>query len=256
MRTLVVIPTYQEGENVERLLRRLRSVAPEVDLLVVDDDSPDGTADRAEDLGRKLGGIDVLRRPAKAGLGTAYRDGFSRGIESGYDLLVSMDADFSHDPAALHSLLTAVEAGAALAIGSRYVPGGSIPDWPWHRRLLSRAGNGYASVMLGVGVSDMTSGYRAYRAEAVRGIYDTPLRTRGYGALIEMAYRVASSGGRVAEVPITFVDRRRGQSKMSATIAFETLWQVTYLGIRSRLSSVSRPSGPTKGEAVPPRQAT
>lgn len=234
MRVLVVIPTYQEAENIGPLLRQLRETVPDADLLVVDDASADGTADVARRINHELGGVEVLGRPGKAGLGTAYRMGFEIGLARGHEVMVSMDADFSHDPTALPALLAAVDEGADLAIGSRYVPGGSIPDWPLHRRAMSRYGNRYASLVLRMPIKDLTSGYRAYRAPILRDLYRQDIRINGYGALIEMAYRVARSGAELAEVPISFVDRRLGKSKMSGAIALETFWQVTRLGFTDR----------------------
>lgn len=235
MRVLVVLPTYEEAANVAEVLRRLRSAAPSADVLVVDDNSPDGTAEIAERLGRELGGVSVLRRPGKAGLGSAYREGFRWGLEAGYDVLVEMDADLSHDPAALPALLDAVSDGADLAIGSRYVPGGSIPHWSWHRRALSRWGNRYAAAALRLRVRDATSGYRAYRAAVVAKLDLDTVRADGYGFQIEMAYRVASMGGSITEVPISFTDRVRGASKMSGRIVVEALALVTWWGLRDRL---------------------
>ncbi len=204
-------------------------------MLVVDDSSPDGTAGIARTAGDDLGQIQVLVRPAKAGLGQAYRAGFRVGMERGYDVLVEMDSDLSHDPAALPELLNAVGSGADLAIGSRYVPGGTIPHWPWHRRALSRYGNRYAGGVLGLMVRDSTSGYRAYRAEMVAKIDLDSVSADGYGFQIEMAYRVAGLGGRIVEVPISFVDRVRGTSKMSSRIVVEALALVTWWGIRDRV---------------------
>ena len=238
--TLVLLPTYQEAANVTDVLRRLRAAVPRAFVLVVDDSSPDGTADLAEAAGAELGGIDVLRRPAKAGLGSAYRAGFAWGMERGYEVLVEMDSDLSHDPAALPRLLVAVADGADLAIGSRYVPGGSIPRWSWHRRALSRFGNRYASVLLRLGVADATSGYRAYRADVLRKVDLASVRADGYGFQIEMAYRVARVGGTVVEVPIAFVDRTHGASKMSARIVAEALVLVTFWGLRDRLRPARR----------------
>jgi dolichol-phosphate mannosyltransferase len=235
VRVLVVLPTYEEAANVAEVLRRLRSAAPSADVLVVDDNSPDGTAEIAERLGRELGGVSVLRRPGKAGLGSAYREGFRWGLEAGYDVLVEMDADLSHDPAALPALLDAVSDGADLAIGSRYVPGGSIPQWSWHRRALSRWGNRYAAAALRLRVRDATSGYRAYRAAVVAKLDLDTVRADGYGFQIEMAYRVASMGGSITEVPISFTDRVRGASKMSGRIVVEALALVTWWGLRDRL---------------------
>ncbi|MGH9266086.1 MAG: polyprenol monophosphomannose synthase [Acidimicrobiales bacterium] len=235
MRALVVLPTYQEAENVAEVLRRLRAAAPAVDVLVVDDSSPDGTAAIAKAAGHEVGGVDVLIRPTKSGLGSAYRAGFAEGLARGYDVLVEMDSDLSHDPARLPSLLRAVEAGADLAVGSRYVPGGTIPNWPVHRRLLSRWGNRYADLALGLSVRDATSGYRAYRADALRGIDLHSVRADGYGFQIEMAYRVASHGGQIVELPIEFVDREKGTSKMSFRIIAEALVLVSWWGLRDRL---------------------
>jgi dolichol-phosphate mannosyltransferase len=234
MRTLVVVPTYLEVENIEEALTRVRAEAPGVDVLVVDDSSPDGTAEVASRVASELGQIDVLVRPKKTGLGEAYRAGFKVGIERGYEVLVQMDADLSHDAAALPSLLAEIDAGADLVIGSRYIPGGSVPHWPWHRRALSRWGNWYAGFMLSCGVRDMTSGYRAYRRTTLDAVDYAGTRAVGYGFQIELAYRVSRWGGRVVETPITFSDRVRGHSKMSPAVAFEELWLVTWWSIRDR----------------------
>ena len=235
MRTLVVVPTYQEAENVEELLRRLRAANPDVDVLVVDDSSPDGTADIAKRVGAELGGVEVEVRPTKDGLGTAYRHGFRLGLDRGYEVLVQMDADLSHDPAALPSLLAALDHGVGMVIGSRYVPGGQIPHWPWHRRALSRWGNRYTRWVLGLRVSDATSGYRVWRADTVRtiGLLDT--RSVGYLFQIELAYLVVRHGEELAEAPITFTDRVRGASKMSGAVIWEELSNVTWWGLRDRV---------------------
>ena len=238
----MVLPTYQEAANVVEVLRRVRAAAPGADVLVVDDGSPDGTADLAQAAGRELGGVDVLRRTAKAGLGKAYRAGFAVGLERGYEVLVEMDADLSHDPAALPSLLRAVEDGADLAIGSRYVSGGSIPAWSASRRALSRNGNRYAAAALGLGVHDATAGYRAYRATMLDKIDLGAVRADGYGFQIEMTYRVARAGGTIVEVPIVFTDRVLGQSKMSGRIVVEALALVTWWGIRDRVLRRGRDS--------------
>ena len=234
MRTLVITPTYVEAENIDEFLRRARAALPSADILVVDDNSPDGTAGIAEAAAAELGGIDVLRRPVKQGLGSAYRAGFAIGLEKGYDALVQIDADLSHDPAVLPDLLHEVESGADLAIGSRYVPGGEIPHWPWFRRALSRYGNLYAALVLGTGVKDATSGYRAYRADTLKSIDYATTRSKGYGFQIETEYRVHSWGGRITEVPIVFTDRVRGYSKMSWFIFAEELLLVTWWGMRDR----------------------
>ena len=235
MRSLVVLPTYDEAANITEVLRRLRLACPEARVLVVDDASPDGTADVVEALADEIGGVELLRRSGKSGLGSAYRDGFRRGLAQGFDILVAMDSDLSHDPGVLPQLLEAIEQGADLAIGSRYVPGGSIPNWSWHRRLLSKWGNRYAGVALGMGVADATSGYRAFRATAIAKIDFQMVRAEGYGFQIEMAYRMLAVGGTVRELPISFVDRARGKSKMSPRIVAEALVLVTWWGARDRL---------------------
>ena len=201
----------------------------------MDDGSPDGTADVAEAHGATIGGVTVERRADKDGLGSAYRHGFRWGLERGFDVMIEMDADLSHDPADLPSLLSAVEHGADLAIGSRYVPGGSIPAWSWHRRLLSRWGNRYAAGLLGLAVNDATAGYRAYRSDTLRAIDLDAVRADGYGFQIEMTYATVRSGGAVVEVPISFVDRTRGESKMSGRIVVEALTLVTWWAIRDRI---------------------
>lgn len=240
MRTLIVLPTFNEADNIVEVLQKLRAVVPEASVLVVDDASPDGTADLVEEVAEQIGDVSVMRRPAKSGLGSAYRDGFRRGLSVGYDVMVEMDSDLSHDPAALPSLLSAVADGAALALGSRYIPGGSIPDWSWHRRALSRWGNRYAAAVLGIDVKDATSGYRAYRAEALTNIDFHTVQADGYGFQVEMAYRVLASGGRIVEVPISFTDRVRGESKMSSRIVIEALVLVTWWAIRDRVLRIRR----------------
>jgi len=240
VRALVCLPTYNESATVTEVLRRARAAVPDAHLLVIDDGSPDGTAAIAEAAATELGGISVLRRPGKSGLGSAYRDGFRRGLEEGYDALVEMDADLSHDPAALPALLGELDAGADLVVGSRYVPGGAIPDWSWHRRALSRWGNRYASAALHLDVHDATAGFRAYRADVLRRVQLDDVRADGYGFQIEMTYRVARLGGRIVEVPITFVDRTEGTSKMSGRIVVEALALVTLWGMRDRLRAARR----------------
>jgi len=240
VRTLVVLPTYDEAANIEEVLRRLNAACPDARILVVDDSSPDGTAKIAEQVGEELGVVEVMRRPAKSGLGSAYRDGFKQGLLEGFDVMVEMDSDLSHDPAALPQLLAAVAEGADLAIGSRYVPGGSIPDWSWYRRALSRWGNRYAAIVLGIRVADATSGFRAYRAESLAKIDFHTIRADGYGFQIEMAHRVLLTGGSISEIPISFTDRLRGESKMSGRIVVEALVLVTWWGIRDRVLRIRR----------------
>jgi dolichol-phosphate mannosyltransferase len=258
MRTLVVLPTYQEAENIAEVLRRVRSAVPRADILVVDDSSPDGTAALAKAAGYELGGVDVLVRPGKSGLGSAYRAGFAEGMARGYEILVEMDSDLSHDPSRLPALLRAVEEGADLALGSRYVPGGSVPGWRRRRRWLSRNGNRYAAAVLGLGVRDATSGFRAYRADALRRVDLTTVRADGYGFQIEMAYRVAAAGGLIVEIPIQFVDRTRGTSKMSGHIIVEALALVTWWGLRDRVLAAGHrpaPARPHAPSAEPGRKA-
>lgn len=235
MRVLVVLPTFNEADNISEVLRRLRVAVPDARVLVVDDSSPDGTAEVADAVGREVGLVEVVRRPAKSGLGSAYREGFRYGLHNGFDVMVEMDSDLSHDPAALPGLLAAVEGGASLALGSRYIPGGSIPEWSWHRRALSRWGNRYAAAVLGMDITDATSGYRAYRSQALAAVDFDSVRADGYGFQIEMAYRVIGTGGTIVEVPISFTDRIRGESKMSSRIVVEALVLVTAWGVRDRI---------------------
>jgi dolichol-phosphate mannosyltransferase len=226
MRTLVILPTYNEILNIEPMLRALREVVAGVDLLVVDDGSPDGTAARAEQVAAELGRIHLLRRATKSGLGGAYRAGFAWGLEHGYDHFVEIDCDFSHDPRALPSLLAAAETHEVV-IGSRYVKGGAIPKWSFSRRMLSRGGNQYASFVLGLKVADSTAGYRVYSRSALEKIDYQSVRADGYGFQIEMTYRARRSRASIIEVPISFTDRALGESKMSRAIVFEALWMVT-----------------------------
>jgi len=239
---LVVMPTYNEAQNIERVLRAVRSSLPDAGILVVDDGSPDGTADLAERLGAELGAIDVLRRTAKSGLGSAYRAGFAWGLEREWDAFVEMDADLQHDPGALPGLVAPIADGVDLVVGSRYVPGGSIPKWRWHRRLLSQGGNIYAAALLRLGVKDSTSGFRAYSAPILRAIDLSVVRAEGYGFQIEMVRQVLDHGGRVVEVPIRFVERTEGESKMSMHIVVEALALVTWWAAVRMIRSL-RPGG-------------
>jgi dolichol-phosphate mannosyltransferase len=231
MRPLVVIPTYNESENIERMLHRVHECLPAAGVLVVDDGSPDGTADLVQGVAAALPDVHLLSRAAKSGLGSAYRAGFAWGLERGYDACIEIDADFSHDPAALPSLLAPLGEGVDVSIGSRYIEGGSIPNWAWHRHLLSRGGNAYASAVLGLGVADSTAGYRAYSAGILRRLDLDRIRAEGYGFQIEMTYRARQHGAVITEVPISFVDRAAGDSKMSSFIVVEALGLVTWWGL-------------------------
>ena len=234
-RVWVTVPTYEEVENIELLVRRVREAVPEAHILVVDDNSLDGTAEKAEALGAELGGIEVLRRPKKMGLGSAYRAGHAVGIARGFDVMIQIDADLSHNPTDLPRLLAAVDRGADLALGSRYTPGGSVPNWPRRRLALSVAGNRYAAFCLGIDVRDTTAGYRAYRASILRAIDFDSTDSTGHGFQIEMTYRVVNTGGKIEEIPIAFTDRVRGNSKMSWRIVAEAMLLVTWWGVRDRV---------------------
>ncbi len=236
MHVLVVMPTYNERENVAAVLQAVRASVPSADILVVDDNSPDGTAKIVNETGESLGRIDLLQRPGKQGLGSAYRQGFSLALDRGYDVIVSMDVDLSHDPAVLPEMLRLIDAGADAVIGSRYVPGGATVDWPVHRRVLSRWGNRYTSLVLGLQIRDCTSGYRAYRADALAEIDPSSTTAEGYAFLTELVRRLVRSGRRVMETPIVFTDRRHGTSKMSGRIVAESMLLVTRWGARDILS--------------------
>jgi len=249
VRVLVIVPTYNEAENIEGIVRQVKAALPDAGVLVVDDGSPDGTAELAEKVGTGLDDVHVMRRNAKAGLGSAYRAGFRWGLDAGYDACVEMDADFSHDPAALPSLVAPLEEGYGVVIGSRYIPGGSIPNWSWYRHLLSWGGNRYADVVLGLGVADSTAGFRVYAADVLRRLDLDRIRADGYGFQIEMTYRAKQAGARITEVPISFVDRMAGDSKMSSAIVVEAFflvgwWALLRLGDEfvRRLRPAGRPA--------------
>jgi len=241
MRPLIVLPTYNEAENISDIIRRAREAARDARILVVDDSSPDGTAEFARIAAGQFGGVDILSRPVKSGLGSASRDGFRWGRDRGFDVLIEMDSDFSHDPDDLPRLLRGIDEGADLVIGSRYVPGGEIPHWPWRRRALSKYGNRYSAAMLRLPVHDLTAGYRAYRSEILSRIDVDTVGAEGYGFQIEMTYRVAQAGGSIIEIPIKFIDRVRGTSKMSSAIVVEAMGLVTWWGIRDRVMWRKRP---------------
>lgn len=234
--TLVVVPTYDEAANLATLLDLIALHLPEADVLVVDDSSPDGTGALAEKLATTMADtlrIDVLHRPSKSGLGSAYRDGFQWGLDRGYDRFVEMDADLSHPAAVLPRLVGGLDA-AHLVIGARYIPGGDVENWPKRRQLLSRGANVYVRLLTGLPVHDATSGFRAFRREALEAIRVTELRSDGYAFQIEAALRVWEAGMEVVEVPITFRDRTAGQSKLTGHVVREALLAVPRWGRRSR----------------------
>ncbi|TNY35584.1 polyprenol monophosphomannose synthase [Thermomonospora catenispora] len=232
-RVLVIIPTYNERDNLEPITARVRAAVPAVEVLVVDDASPDGTGEIADRLAAEDEQVHVLHRTGKDGLGAAYLAGFGWALERGYDVLVEMDADGSHQPEELPALLTAL-VDADVVIGARYVPGGRVVNWPLRREALSRGANTYARLLLGVPLRDSTGGYRAYRATALHKIGLEGVDSRGYCFQIDLAYRAVQAGLRVVEVPITFIERERGDSKMSRDVMAEAMWRVTQWGVSGR----------------------
>ncbi len=228
-RVTVVVPTYNERENLADLTQAVTDLGYEV--LVVDDASPDGTGEIADRLSRDNHLISVLHRSAKEGLGPAYAAAFDHLLVGDTEVVIEMDADFSHDPADLPRLVAAIEEGAELAIGSRYVPGGSTPDWPSHRRFISRAGNLYARVMLGTPIRDATAGFRAFTRGALTRLPYRDAEASGYGFQVEMAWRAHQVGLSIVEVPVSFKDRTRGTSKMGLRIVAEAMWLVTIWGL-------------------------
>ncbi len=264
MKSLIVIPTYNESENIVPLVEQVTGVAPVVDILIIDDNSPDGTGRVADDLQRKDSRIHVLHRPGKLGLGTAYVQGFQYAIEHGYDLVFEMDADFSHDPKYLPGFFDMAE-NADLVIGSRYIPGGGTPNWSALRKFISGGGNIFARAVLGIPIHDCTSGYRCYRTSALRTLNLEKIRAQGYAFQVEMAYIFWQRGYRVREVPIIFEDRRVGKSKMSRKIFLEAFLWVLRIRIqgdpvaRERVTPGQTPSPDADGmagTAAAPHNAT
>lgn len=238
-RLLVIIPTYDERESLPLIVARLRAAVPEADILVADDNSPDGTGAIADELAAAHEQVHVLHRAGKEGLGAAYLDGFGWGQTRGYDVLVEMDADGSHPPEQLPDLLERIEAGADLVIGSRWVEGGSVVNWPRSREVLSRGGSLYARLALGLQVRDVTAGYRAFTSAALEKLDLSEVNSKGYCFQIDLAARAIRRGLRVDEVPITFVEREHGTSKMNQKIAVEALWRVARWGVRYRSTQVT-----------------
>ncbi|BAX93076.1 bifunctional apolipoprotein N-acyltransferase/polyprenol monophosphomannose synthase [Mycobacterium shigaense] len=237
-RVLVIIPTFNERENLPLIHRRLKDACPGVHLLIVDDSSPDGTGELADELAAAdAGRTHVLHRTAKDGLGAAYLAGFAWGLSRQYDVLVEMDADGSHAPEQLNRLLGAIDAGADLAIGSRYVDGGNVKNWPWRRWALSWTANTYARLALGIDIHDITAGYRAYRREVLEAIDLDGVDSKGYCFQIDLTRRTLGNGFVVAEVPITFTERELGVSKMSGSNIREALVKVAKWGIEGRMAN-------------------
>ncbi len=238
-RVLVVIPTYNERDNVEAIVERVTASVAEANVLIVDDHSPDGTGKIADEIAAADPRVHVLHRTAKAGLGGAYIAGFGWGLEHGFEVLVEMDADGSHAPEQLSRLLVALR-DADLVIGSRWVPGGTVVNWPKSRELLSRGGNLYTRIALGIDLRDATGGYRAYRRAVLEEIDYRSVLSEGYCFQVDLAWRAARGGFRVVEVPITFAERERGESKMSGSIVREALWRVTQWGAQHRADQIRR----------------
>ncbi|MER5464241.1 MULTISPECIES: polyprenol monophosphomannose synthase [unclassified Streptomyces] len=232
-RALVIIPTYNEAENIKPIVARVRAAVPEADILVADDNSPDGTGKFADELAAHDDKVQVLHRKGKEGLGAAYLAGFAWGIEHGYGVLVEMDADGSHQPEELPRLLTALK-GADLVLGSRWVPGGRVVNWPKHRQFISRGGSTYSRLLLGLPLRDITGGFRAFRKETLEGLGLADVASQGYCFQVDLARRAVAAGYHVVEVPITFVEREIGDSKMSRDILVEALWRVTAWGVGDR----------------------
>ncbi|HEX6366386.1 MAG TPA: polyprenol monophosphomannose synthase [Agromyces sp.] len=242
---LVVIPTYNERESLADTVSRVRAAVPEASVLVVDDDSPDGTGELADELAASDAAVHVLHRVSKEGLGAAYLAAFDWALDGGFDPIVQLDADGSHLPEQLPRLLDRlgpadVAGSADVVIGSRWVPGGSIENWPRRRELLSRWGSAYARTMLGLPTRDATAGYRAFRADALRQLDLSDVHTRGYGFQVDMLWHAHDAGLEIAEVPVTFVERARGRSKMTAAIIVEAMVRVTGWGIQRRFARRSR----------------
>ncbi len=232
-KALVIIPTYNEAENIKAIVSRVRSAVPDADVLVADDNSPDGTGKIADEITGQDGQVHVLHRKGKEGLGAAYLAGFAWGMEHGYGVLIEMDADGSHQPEELPRLLTALK-GADLVLGSRWVPGGRVVNWPKYREFLSRGGSTYSRFLLGVPIRDVTGGFRAFRAETLKGLGLAEVASQGYCFQVDLARRAVAAGYHVVEVPITFVERELGDSKMNRDIVVEALWRVTAWGVGDR----------------------
>jgi dolichol-phosphate mannosyltransferase len=236
---LVIIPTYNEADNIKPIVARVRSAVPDAHILVADDNSPDGTGKLADEIAVGDDAVHVLHRKGKEGLGAAYLAGFRWGIEHGYGVLVEMDADGSHQPEELPRLLTALKS-ADMVLGSRWIPGGRVVNWPKSREFISRGGSLYSRVLLDVPIRDMTGGYRAFRRETLEGLGMDEVASAGYCFQVDLAWRAVKAGFHVVEVPITFVERERGESKMSRDILVEAMFRVAGWGITSRAAKVGK----------------
>jgi len=246
-RVVMVIPTYNEAGNISWIVERLRAAQPEVDVMIVDDNSPDGTGQLADDLAAADPQVSVIHRTEKAGLGAAYLHGFAVALERGYDVIGEMDADGSHQPEQLERLLTAIR-NADLVIGSRWIPGGSVVNWPKSREFLSRGGNLYVRLLLGLRVGDATAGFRLFRRRTLEAIDLASVQSTGYVFQTDLAHRVANAGLRIVEVPIEFVERVRGDSKMSGAVATESLKRITVWGLQERRDQVKRAIARRRGQ--------
>jgi len=231
MKLLVVLPTYDEADNVIEMSRQVLSQDPQIEILVVDDNSPDGTGDLVEDAGREEPRLHLLRRPGKMGLGTAYLAGFRYGLDHGYDCVITMDCDFSHNPKYLPAMIAAM-ADNDLVIGSRYVPGGGVENWPAHRRALSKFANFYARILLGIPTRDCTAGFRCYRRRVLETVEPFQIRSSGYSFLEEMAWRVHRCGFKIGEIPILFEQRKAGSSKIDSSEIYRAAWYVLVTAFR------------------------
>ncbi|PSL02185.1 dolichol-phosphate mannosyltransferase [Haloactinopolyspora alba] len=239
---LVVVPTYNEALTIAKAIGRVRTVVPEAHVLVADDASPDGTGAIADEMAELDENVHVLHRQGKQGLGAAYVAGFRWGLERGYDVLVEMDADGSHQPEQLPDLLHALD-NSDLVLGSRYVPGGRVVNWPLRREVLSKAGNLYVRLALGTNLRDATGGYRAFRATALRELGLDKVASQGYCFQVDLAWRAVRAGLRVVEVPITFVEREQGESKMDGAVMREALWRITHWGAAHRMRQLRSLTG-------------
>jgi dolichol-phosphate mannosyltransferase len=248
-RVLVVIPTYEERDNIGPVVSRLRAAVPTADVLVVDDASPDGTGELADAMAAEDPHISVMHRQGKDGLGAAYLAGFAAALRGDYDVIVEMDADGSHPPEELPALLAALD-DADLVLGSRYVAGGVVQNWPAYRQWISRGGNLYSRIALGVPIRDITAGYRAFRRQVLEELDLEAVSSRGYSLQIDMAYRAVQAGFRVREVPITFVERERGASKMSGSVVLEAFWRVACWGGERLMRRMRRSDDAVSGGPV------